>query len=95
MGGESTPASVPSPGCPRWRPLARPLFVPPAPETTGPPHDLARLVEALDRHHVDYLLCGGAAAVAYGATRHTEDADCVVRREYENLERLWLELCAT
>jgi hypothetical protein len=58
------------------------------PETSGPPHDLARLIGALDRHCVEYLLCGGAAAVAYGSTRRTEDADCVVRREGENLDRL-------
>ena len=31
---------------------------------------------------------GGAAAYAYGATRRTEDADCVVRRERANLKRL-------
>jgi hypothetical protein len=49
------------------------------PETSGPPHDLARLVGALERHRVEYLLCGGAGAVAYGATRHTEDADCAVK----------------
>jgi hypothetical protein len=54
----------------------------------GPPHDLPRLIEALDRHHVDYLIVGGAAAVAYGAERPTEDADCVVGRDPANLERL-------
>ena len=31
---------------------------------------------------------GGAAAYAYGAERPTEDADCVVRRERANLDRL-------
>ena len=31
---------------------------------------------------------GGAAAFAYGAERSTEDADCVVRRERANLDRL-------
>jgi hypothetical protein len=34
------------------------------------------------------LLVGGIAAAAYGAERRTEDADCVVRRERANLERL-------
>lgn len=53
-----------------------------------PPYDLVRLVDALDRHGVEYLLCGGAGAAAYGATRRTEDADCVVGREAENLDRL-------
>jgi hypothetical protein len=33
-------------------------------------------------------LVGGVAATAYGAERETEDADCVVRRERVNLERL-------
>jgi len=60
----------------------------PAPDSSGPPHDLARLIEVLNRHGVDYLLAGGAAARAYGAERLTEDADCVVRRERANLDRL-------
>jgi hypothetical protein len=54
----------------------------------GPPHDLPRLIEALDRHRVEYLVCGGAAAQAYGLDRATEDADCVVRRGRANLDRL-------
>jgi len=58
------------------------------PELDGPPHDLPRLIEVLDRHEVEYLIVGGAAAYAYGAERPTEDADCVVRRERANLERL-------
>jgi hypothetical protein len=57
-------------------------------EPDDPPHDLGRLVEVLDRHRVDYLLVGGVAALAYGANRPTEDADCVVRRERSNLDRL-------
>lgn len=54
----------------------------------GPSLDLGRLIGALDRHGVKYLLCGGAAATAYGAERPTEDADCVVSRERANLDRL-------
>lgn len=54
----------------------------------GPLLDLGRLIAALERHEVDYLLCGGAAAAAYGAGRPTEDADCVVSRERGNLDRL-------
>ena len=53
-----------------------------------PPHDLARLIGVLDRHQVDYLLVGGAAGRAYGATRLTEDADCVVSRDRTNLGRM-------
>jgi hypothetical protein len=60
----------------------RPLTV------SEPSHDLARLVEVLDPQGVEYLLAGGAAARAYGATRLTEDADCVVSRGRVNLERL-------
>jgi len=60
----------------------------PAPDSSGPPHDLARLIEVLDRHGVDYLLACGAAGRAYGAQRLTEDADCGVRRERTNLDRL-------
>jgi hypothetical protein len=58
------------------------------PRPDGPPHDLRRLIEVLDRHVVEYLLVGGAAANAHGATRPTDDADCVVRRERKNLDRL-------
>lgn len=54
----------------------------------GPLLDLGRLIAALERHEVDYLLCGGAAAAAYGAGRPTEDADCVVSRERGNVDRL-------
>jgi len=65
----------------------------PALDSSGPPHDLARLIEVLDRHGVDYLLAGGAAARAYGAERLTEDADCVVSRERANLDRLASGMC--
>ena len=58
------------------------------PELDGPPHDLPRLIEVLDRYEVQYLIVGGAAAYAYGAQRPTEDADCVVNRERTNLDRL-------
>lgn len=54
----------------------------------SPALDLRRLIGALERHGVEYLLCGGAAATAYGAERPTEDADCVVNRERANLDRL-------
>jgi hypothetical protein len=58
------------------------------PDLDGPPHDLGRLIEVLDRHGVEYLMVGGVAAIGYGAKRPTEDADCVVRRERPNLDRL-------
>jgi hypothetical protein len=56
------------------------------PEQTGP--DLVRLAEVLDRHGVEYLVVGGVAARAHGASRPTQDLDCLVRRGRENLERL-------
>jgi hypothetical protein len=58
----------------------------PAPD--GPALDPLRLFQTLDRHGVDYLVVGGSAARAYGATRLTDDADCVVDRHDDNLERL-------
>jgi hypothetical protein len=58
------------------------------PNLDGPAHDLPRLIEVLDRHKGEYLIVGGAVANAYGAERPTEDADCVVRRERANLDRL-------
>jgi hypothetical protein len=54
----------------------------------GSAHDLPRLIEVLNRHGVEYLIVGGAAAYAYGAKRPTEDIDCVVRRDRANLDRL-------
>ena len=37
------------------------------PNIDGPPHDLGRLIEVLDRHGVEYLMVGGVAAIGYGA----------------------------
>ncbi|MGH9304533.1 MAG: hypothetical protein ACRDZ5_09000 [Acidimicrobiales bacterium] len=59
----------------------------PAPDSSGPRHDLPRLIEVLDRYGVEHLLVG-AAARAYGVRRLTEDADCVVSRERADLDRL-------
>ncbi len=58
------------------------------PEPDGLRHDLRRLIEVLDHRGVEYLLVGGAAATANGAQRPTDDIDCVVRRERDNLDRL-------
>jgi hypothetical protein len=58
------------------------------PSPDGPPHDLGRLIEVLDRHGVEYLIVGGVAAIGYGAERPTDDADCVVQRGRANLD--WL-----
>jgi hypothetical protein len=58
------------------------------PTADKPGHDLRRLIEALDHYAVEYLVVGGAAAVAYGAARPTEDADFVVSRTRDNLSRI-------
>jgi hypothetical protein len=42
--------------------------------STNPP-DVERLTETLDRHRVDYLLVGGLATRAYGATRSAANLD--------------------
>ncbi|HEY5266493.1 MAG TPA: nucleotidyl transferase AbiEii/AbiGii toxin family protein [Acidimicrobiales bacterium] len=56
--------------------------------SSGPPLDLNRLLEVLTRNEVDFVVVGGSAAGFLGVSRLTEDADCVVRRERANLERL-------
>jgi hypothetical protein len=63
--------------------------IPPAPEDPSAPElDVVRIVTALDRHGVEYVIVGGLAAVGYGAARLTNDADCVVRHDPANLDRL-------
>jgi len=42
----------------------------------------------LDAHRVEYILVGGIAAGAHGATRATEDLDLVARRTSDTLDRL-------
>ncbi len=50
--------------------------------------DPGRILEALERHGVDYVLVGGLGARAHGATRPTSDIDCVPDGARENLDRL-------
>ena len=50
--------------------------------------DLARLLEVLYRHRVDYVLIGGLAAVYHGSPFPTEDADITPAIGEANLERL-------
>ncbi len=57
--------------------------------TDRPPEfDLHRILATLERHHVQYLLVGGAAAQAHGAIRATDDADCLAAPNDDNYERL-------
>ena len=55
---------------------------------SGPPLDLNRLFHVLVKNDVDFVVIGGSAAGFLGASRLTEDADCVVNRERANLDRL-------
>ena len=50
--------------------------------------DIARIVEVLDRHHVEYLLIGGVAALSHGSQRRTTDFDCLTKRGSDNFGRL-------
>jgi len=59
------------------------------PEVDEPPAlDVRRVVEALDRHGVEYLLVGGVASRFHGAERLTKDIDLVPSSDADNLARL-------
>lgn len=47
-----------------------------------------QLFASLNRHDVEYLLIGGALAIAYGVPRVTADVDLFLRNERTNAERL-------
>lgn len=50
--------------------------------------DFPRLIGALCDARVEFILVGGAAAVAHGSARLTQDLDVVYRRSAENIARL-------
>lgn len=50
--------------------------------------DFEALLATLDRHGVAYIVVGGAAAIAHGSARFTQDLAIVYDRESENLDRL-------
>lgn len=50
--------------------------------------DFEALLSALDRNRVEYIVAGGAAAIAHGSARFTQDLDVVYSRSPENLDRL-------
>jgi hypothetical protein len=52
------------------------------------PADPKAIVEALERHRVDYVVVGGWAAVTYGVDRATFDLDLVVEASDENAAAL-------
>ncbi len=54
----------------------------------GPPLQLAPLLQALDRHGVDFVVVGGVAGLAHGSSYPTYDLDVAYARDPANLERL-------
>jgi hypothetical protein len=50
--------------------------------------DFAALLQALDSCQVEYIVVGGAAAIAHGSSRFTQDLDIVYSRSPENLQRI-------
>jgi len=50
--------------------------------------DFASLLTALGQHQVDFIVVGGAAAIAHGSARLTQDLDVVYSRTPDNLQRL-------
>ena len=50
--------------------------------------DFARLLNVLTAEGVEFILVGGAAGIAHGASRLTQDLDVVYRRTADNLDRL-------
>jgi len=50
--------------------------------------DFDALLTALGRHEVSFIVVGGAAAIAHGSARLTQDLDIVYDRSPENLDRL-------
>ncbi len=52
------------------------------------PTDYARLIAALDKAGVDFIVVGGLAASAHGSPRFTQVVDVVYSRADDNLARL-------
>jgi hypothetical protein len=50
--------------------------------------DFEKLIGALARAGAEFIIVGGAAAVAHGSSRLTQDLDIVYAREPANLVRL-------
>jgi predicted nucleotidyltransferase len=47
-----------------------------------------RVLDALAKHKVDYILVGGVAVILHGIERLTRDIDIFVKLEHRNIERL-------
>ncbi|MFQ6113319.1 MAG: nucleotidyl transferase AbiEii/AbiGii toxin family protein [bacterium] len=47
-----------------------------------------QILNALNKHHVDYILIGGVAVIIHGLERLTRDIDLFVKMNPKNIERL-------
>jgi predicted nucleotidyltransferase len=56
--------------------------------------DFRNLIRLLAANGVEFIIVGGAAAIAHGASRLTEDLDIVYRRTDENIRRLTAALAS-
>lgn len=54
----------------------------------GPSLQLEKLLAALDRNAVDFIVIGGIAGVIYGSAYPTYDFDVLYARDEKNLERM-------
>jgi predicted nucleotidyltransferase len=54
----------------------------------GPSLQIKELLQALDRHGVEFIVIGGVAGLAHGSSYPTYDLDIVYARDASNLERL-------
>jgi hypothetical protein len=50
--------------------------------------DFGALLATFSRHNVEFIVVGGAAAIAHGSARLTQDLDVVYGRSAENLARV-------
>lgn len=54
----------------------------------GPPTQVGPLLEALDRHGVDFVVVGGMAGLVHGSAYPTFDLDVAYARDEANLARM-------
>ena len=57
-------------------------------EGTAPPLDAGRLLQALARNGVDFVLIGGLAGMLHGSAYPTFDLDVVYARDKQNISRV-------
>lgn len=50
--------------------------------------DFIKVIDALEKHEVDYVLIGGVAVILHGMQRLTSDVDFFIKIVPENLEKL-------